>query len=204
MKTFVSLAILVLLMMSGFSSCDFIFGHQERESDAVSYYLALSFQDASGNDLVKGIGLEEWGDPTDIPDEYTQSGYVKRDLYILDIVASKACRDVILSKDKRPQNHSLSMDRFDGYSFLENGFGFDIEDCSDEKVITYKLRCPYVFDDYEKHEFVTYWEIPKIHDGVGYAKCIRVEFEDKVFNPITSNDDGYNRIVIILDGKDNL
>lgn len=49
---------LLALVIINFTSCDLLFGHKEPEF--VVYNLGLSLQDASGNDLVKGIGLEEW------------------------------------------------------------------------------------------------------------------------------------------------
>jgi len=54
-------------------------------------------------------------------------------------------------------------------------------------MLTYKLKCPYVFGDEAVHEIVTYWDIPKTKSGDGsvYAKCNRIEFEGKVITPIT-------------------
>ena len=50
-----------------------------------SYNLLLSFQDTSGNDLVKGIGFD-WWQPEDviITEEEASGGTVKRNLYTLE------------------------------------------------------------------------------------------------------------------------
>jgi hypothetical protein len=106
MKTVVFSGLSALLMMSSVSSCYLVFN---QDPDIVSYPLEISFQDASGNDLVKGISLED------------QPGSVKHDLYVLDIIASQPCQDVIDSWNNRhfvTPIHRLGMDNFNGYWFL--------------------------------------------------------------------------------------
>jgi hypothetical protein len=185
MKTLKILGLLALMMNS--SSCDLLFDHHEPEF--VVYNFGLSFQDASGNDLVKGIGLEEWSAGTSMEDALW--GSVKPDLYVLDIIVSEPCKNwdnEIYNTPARPgfepdvNRPKLGMERYNGDCYLRNSFGLPVNDCPEEKILTYKLKCPYVFGDDAVHEFVTYWDIPrdKINDS---AKCYRIEFEGNEITP---------------------
>ena len=64
-------------------------------------------------------------------------------------------------------------------------FRVPVNDCPEEKTLTYKLKCPYVFGDEAVHEVVTYWNIPKAKSSVNdhYAKCYRIEFEGNEITP---------------------
>jgi len=180
---------LLLLVLMLFSSCRCA----NEEPDSVVYKLGLSFQDASGKDLVKGIELEEWWPPSTSM-EYASSGSVKPDLYVLDIILSEPCENWdndIYNTPARPgyipnvNRPKLSMERFNNDSYLINDFGFWIGSCPEEKILTYKLKIPYVFGDEEIHEFVTYWDIPKTKFSYGqyYAKCYRIVFEGNEIIP---------------------
>jgi len=172
--------LLALIMIISNSSCGLIFSQNENEK-SVAYILGFSFQDASGNDLVKGIELE--------------------DGYSLYITASQECEEVIAEENRRPgfmpDNPRLALERMNGYSFLTTNHSLDLESCPNEKVLTYKLKCYYVFGDYEEHEIVTYWEVPKINNHVAYATCKRIEFESDVLIPISYGTYGF-KIIIIL------
>jgi hypothetical protein len=188
MKTLKISGLLVLVIMN-FTSCDLFFGHHEPEF--FTYNLGLSFQDASGNDLVKGIGLEWWMDSTFIPEEQAQSGIVKYDLYVLDIIISEPCKNWDSKIYNTPGSDvirpGLVMDRYNnGYHYLENDFRLPVKDCPEEKILTYKLKCPYVFGDEAVYEFVTYWDIPKsnyAHTRERFAKCCRIEFGGNEITP---------------------
>jgi len=203
MKKKLYLGLLALLVLGSFSSCDLIF--KDHEPDFAIYKLDLSFRDASGNDLVSGIGLEEWCCPTTIPEEQAQSGTVKQELYELSILASQSCEDELASLPGRYHYISnepgpvLGMNKFEDYHFLTTGYSFPTQYCPNEKVLTYKLKCPYVFGDEAEHEFITYWEIPKIKNNESFAKCTRVEFEGKVYMPV-SPQDAYGYKIIIIAG----
>jgi len=189
MKTFVLSGLLAVIIMSSFISCKKIFGH---EPDTVFYNLDLSFQDVSSNDLVKGIGLLD-------------EGTVQRDLYVLNIIGSQSCEESMASWKNRPGSTTpmLGISRFSGFSFLTSNFSLFAKDCPNEKILTYNLKCPYVFNDEAEHEFVTYWEVPKIDNNNTYAKCIRVEFEGKVFTPVMPQGDYSSKVIIILEGEEN-
>jgi hypothetical protein len=195
MKPLKTAALLTFVIIS-FSSCDYVFGLFYRDSspEFVTYNLALSFQDASGNDLVKGIGLEEWWAGTSI--ENAQRGTVNRDLYVLDIIVSIPCenwdndiynvpaRIGFVPSVNRP---ALIMAREnDGYCYLTNNFHLPVEGCPEEKILTYKLKCPDVFGEEAVYEFVTYWDIPKKEHAYTrdrFAKCYRIEFEGNEIIP---------------------
>lgn len=187
MKKLKILGLLVLLTAT-LTSCDLLFGHHEPEF--VVYNLGLSFQDTSGNDLVKGIGLEWWLDSTFISEGQAQSGIVKYDLYVLDIIISEPCKNwdnkIYNTPGSDVHRPKLGMERYNnGYHYLDNDFGVPVNDCPVEKILTYKLKCPYVFGDEAVHEFVTYWDIPKIKSSSQeyFAKCCRIEYEGKEIIP---------------------
>jgi hypothetical protein len=181
--------------MGSFSACQLFF--HDHEPDFVEYNLFFSFRDVAGNDLLKGIGLENWCCPADIPEKQAHSGSVKSDLYVLSIIASNQCEDVTdswntshgLGKGYRVYN-SLGMSRLNSnsYSYLTTNCRLAVNDCPDEKVLTYKLKYPYVFGDEAVHEFVTYWEIPKIRNMSAYAKCTHIEFESRVITQMIYED----------------
>lgn len=181
--------ILWTLVTMFFSSCNCA----SQEPASVVYNLGLSFQDASGKDLVKGIELEEWW-PTGTSMENTTNGSVKPDLYVLDIILSEPCENWdndIYNAPARPgfipdvNRPTLLMKRFKNDSYLINSFSFWISSCPEEKILTYKLKCPYVFGDEAVHELVTYWDIPDTKSSYNtyFAKCYLIEFEGKAITP---------------------
>lgn len=204
MKTLKISGLLAFVIMN-FTSCDLLFGHHEPEF--VVYKLGLSFQDTSGNDLVKGIGLKWWLDSTFVSEEQAQSGIVKNDLYVLDIIVSEPCKNwdnkIYNTPGSVVNRPELGMVRYNnGYRYLDNDFGVPVSDCPKEKILTYKLKCPYVFGDEAVHEFVTYWDIPKAKVANEYlAKCYRIEFEGNEITPQFSKEkyrSGYYIATIIL------
>jgi hypothetical protein len=182
MKTIKTLALLSLLLIT-VSSCDLPFGG----STTMSFYryeLALNFQNASGDDLVKGIEL---GD--------VLGGTVRSDLYVLDIILYEPCENWdndIYNTPARPgytpdvHRPTLQVKEGDnGYSYLANEFFVPINGCPEEKILTYKLTCPYLFGDEEIHELVTYWNVPEKREWHGvYAKCYLIEYEGKAITPV--------------------
>jgi hypothetical protein len=214
MRTFKFLGILAL-MATGSSSCDLILSFGKLPPATVSYQLDLSFQDASGNDLAKGIGLWEWI-PGDLPQEQATGGAVKPELFVLDIMISEPCstwdnkyynaspRIGFQPDINRPQ---LSMSRYEnGCWYLGAKLSLPDGDCPEQKTLTYQLKCPYLFGDEAVHEFVAYWSITNRRKTNTYAVCDRIEFEDKVIIPKTS--EGSQKYVytsyatIILEGRE--
>lgn len=186
---------LLAIAMINLTSCDSLFGTLPPES--VGYGIALSFQDASGKDLVKGIELEEWTPGSSMQD--AQWGTVKSDLYTLDIGLSKACLDsekgIGFELDNR---HILGMAHGEFY-YLRNDFTLDADDCPEEKTLTYKLKCPYIFGDEAIHEIVTYWNIPKEKNANRHvAECYLIKFDGNEITPTLKDDKLVYAATIVL------
>jgi hypothetical protein len=192
MKTLKFYGLLAIVMVS-LTSCDQLFGTLPPEN--VVYNLGFCFQDKSGNDLIKGIGLEEWSPASTMEDALW--GSVKSDLYVLDIIVSEPCSNWdndIYNAPARPgfepdvNRPGLSMNRRnDGARYLNNSLSIPVNDCPEEKTLTYKLKCPYIFGDNEIHEFVTYWDVPKKSSSSKYteyyATCNRIVFDGEDITP---------------------
>lgn len=192
MKVLKVIAISGLIIMS-FFSCDH---SSEHEPEFIVYNLGLNFQDASDNDLVKGIELEEWAYPNNVAMEDAPWGTVKRDLYVLDIIVAIPCKhwnNETYNTPDRPgvtydvNRPMLGMKMSNNRScYLTNNFRLPVGDCPEEKILTYKLKCPYLFGDEAIHEFVTYWDVPKGKtDNQHFAKCYRIEFEGNEVTPVS-------------------
>ena len=173
----------------------------------VNYCLWLIFQDTSGNDLVKGIEMKAWWPSNASPDENYYGGEVTDSLYTLATTFSEPCDrwGGVIRKGGGllPDENGIGLGkiRYKDYHVAILGFSFPIGQCPEIKNLTYHLKCPYIFGDDEIHEFVTYWEIPRIgsKDQVS-AKCYNMEFDDKVITGITYIDsDKISFIKIILD-----
>ena len=173
------------------------------------HHLILSFQDASGNDLVKGIGFDVWqpGEIYITGVEDDSGGEIKRELYTLEIefedevpnVWKPAPASLIngfpayiltervpvmgLCKGWSDYNHVELNGNYDYLSFGTQSYK-DMDIPFAEK-ITFKLTCPYLFSDNEAHEIVTWWKLYIEETGVQNTICYRVEFGGKEF--ITNN-----------------
>jgi len=195
-KCFSVTVLIALVTMSSFSSCDLLFlplilGIQNGDPDSINYPLDLSFQDASGNDLVSGIKMSEWG-------------YIAPGVCRLSVAVSNSCEDKLSDENLRSMrdNSYLYVSVIDGYSFIQTATWIDPDKCSDEKVLTYSFTCLHVFGDATEHKLVTYWDVPKKQKGITYAKCTRIEFEGKVFTPVDDYTGFGSMAVIILEDKE--
>jgi len=143
----------------------------------------LSFQNVSGNDLVKGMNFS--GYMTD------PGGFVKDELYTLEYVLPHFQSDrMSLLKGK---SFSKIFPELNGnydylYFAINNG---------DEK-ITIKLTCTHVFGDDTVHEIVTWW---KKTERLG-ALCYRIEFGGKEYNKISYIYDDFGTIKDGLGGTE--
>lgn len=194
MKQLKILGILILMTVS-LGSCDLLFDlfdTQPAPSKYVVYNLALGFQDASGNDLVKGIKLDDYAT-------------VNRNSYELYIIASDSCKSWYDGINDKPDpdidRPRLGMYQYNGCCYLTNIFRVPINDCPQEEILTYKLKCLDVFGDEEVHEMVTYWDIPKVKgDNDHIAKCFLVKFDGTEITPIPTDktESAYYAVTIIL------
>ena len=170
--------------------CSSCLDELDHEPKFVNYDFYFSFQNISGNDLVKGIELDAWW-PENVPVEELNTGRVKDSIFTLDIIVSDPCDN---RDNNRPELYYFKRDN--GYYNLSSIYRIPKNDCPIIKKLTYKLQCPYLFGDDEIHEFVTYWDIKDKRNKDLWAKCYRIEFEDRVIKEITLNGD---QATIILD-----
>ena len=199
-----SLSFFGLVLCVAFLSCQ----EKEAPNDYPFYdhILYISFQDASGNDLVKGIEFD-WFQPEGAIITEEAGGTVKPDLFTLEYVFPDGRQNpwkpepksgVILEK----REPVLGYGRGFGINWKESSemsnydyFGFEIHstrrqwDASNEKdivlscpVITIRLSCPYLFGNDAVHDIVTYWEPV---DPIA-TKCYRVEFAGKEYIPVSN------------------
>lgn len=175
--------IVVLLVLSsiGLESCDWLFGHEDPEYDSVIYNLTLGLRDASGKDLVEGIGLID-----------SQWENVDPDLYELEVLRSDFPIEIL------PR---LRMERYDGDCYFSIGFSWTVDDDKDEEQLTYRLKCPYVFGDDAVYELITHWNIPKekTNSHEYFAHCVRIKFEGNEIIPDKCDDGnrGYRAVLIV-------
>ena len=136
-------------------------------------HLLLRLLDSSGNDLIKGIGLEYWHRMDSIPEEDAVIGSVSRELYSLEDIyhpdpfmnwfAQKKTRspsDGIFDIGiERLSKNDFNFLLFTFYSFaICNDIRFEGSYPPADKIVS-KLKCPYIFGDDAEHEITTYWRI---------------------------------------------
>ena len=201
---------LLFLSVICLSSCNRLFGHKDPVYYYTVYDLAVSFQDASGGDLVKDIGLKEV--QSGVPAGATKEEDIASDQYQLDIIVGIPCWN--WSNDtystfsepttapfdvKRPK---LELYNHDNRYYLYNHFKLPVDDCPEENKLTYKLKCPHVFGDGEVHDWVTYWDVPAERLTTdARAKCLRIEFDGEEIIPEECVDEWGNtiyRVVVVV------
>ena len=185
MKT-LKFTVLILTMLT-LNGCNKDEGSSKGEIGNYQHMLWLSFQDASGNDLIEGsefISTKDVKLHDTIPPEYYTLEYVyekgipnpwKPDhnpnaiynvryprLYLAEMIP------------QLPLNHNYNYLWFDAKSVYPDYFA--------EKII-FRLACPYIFGDNEAHDIVTWWERYKYANGDSsiYGVCYRIEYDDKEF-----------------------
>ena len=199
MKTLKILGLLASVMMN-FSSCELLFFHKCDDGPGiqVDYKLGLCFQDASGNNLVEGIGLEHWI-PSNVPVENATGGGVIPGLYTLDILVSEPSSDIELKflPDRRNLTRYYLRDNW----YLTNDLFLSPDYWKEKQKIIFRLKCPYVFGDEKVREVATYWNVTKTtKPWVKFnTECYRIEFEGKEYE-VTNR--GYYTATIVLSDDD--
>lgn len=172
------------------------------------HYLCISFQDASGNDLVKGIGFDDsyvlsgMGYP-DGYDEENTAGIVKPELYTMGVIFGRECEDGRAPMYKTPdaiydrQSPVLGLVVADGKYYLNlRQFSVKSKKCLVfERTISFKLTCPYVFGDDKEREIVTFWET----NNVKSISCYRIKLGNQEITDIIHEFNGLHKATIILD-----
>lgn len=164
---------LLILLTIFLSSCNWF--HREPPI-CQSYHIALRFQDASGENIADGAAGEELTAGTSL--NGTDEGDVNPDSYSLDIVLQNYVNgEAATGPDDRHVQYSSSLKRmkFKEFGTCLTGYIALKPKNNNVRKVTYKLKCPAIFGDKERHEIVTYWDLS---DKI-YAKCYCIEFEGK-------------------------
>ena len=189
--------------------------------DGYDHNMYLSFQDSSGNDLVKGIGFyardSEIGEYVTGKEE-DESGWVNNDLFYLEYVYPDEIqniwksergsvydypKEIYLVKGKKVAETYPEFGNYDRLFFTtgspkmyHTSSGKFIEVPFAEKII-FRFTCPYVFGDNKAHDIVTWWK-PHDNKNASRALCYQIEFEGKEYTPITYNSSAISFATIIL------
>ena len=154
------------------------------------YTLDLSFQDAQGNDLVRGIG----------EDEDAEGFIVKKSEYTLEVVHNGWKTDTANSRIgliKESDDYRMRFAMSDWKS----------DASKDSVVTTLRLRCPYILgepnqyyqfspDGAPRHRFVTYWR--PIKSKSWEYLCYRIEFDGKEITAISYKPDTKVSVATII------
>ena len=190
--------------------------------------LLLSFQNASGNDLVKGIGF--WVDGSNgitITGRKNDAwGRVKEKLYTMSIYEDSyddyySCPLGLRKGKPFLKKYPELNGNYDYLYFQAISMNINEEHLFNEKA-TFQLSCPYIFGDNEVHNIVTWWKPEKIADAWLEHRfyelapsCYRIEIDGKEITEITYVYDApyiqsgsvygqagpYSVATIILEGK---
>ena len=153
------------------------------------YFLYLRILDASGNNIAKGIDCYVWDSETGKDSEVVSNdggGEVKPDLYTMEVVFPEPCMDPYnpalvpgaISFDVT--GPTLAVHKFDNdyYLFLDTSTNRQEEDaCPPAEMLTFKLKCPYMFGDDAVHDIVTYWKEGNV--PTNSRVCYRVVLDGK-------------------------
>lgn len=164
---------------------------EKNDNPFYQYILRINVQDASGNDLVKGIGWDWWQSDV-VPEEEATAGGVNRELYSLEVIYPEPCMDTYLlhysaggiMDDLFPTLGIFKKD--DNYYLVFDEFSYNGGGCPAAEKLTFKLTCPYIFGDKEVHEIVTYWKPDPKWDGIKLLRffCTHIEVDGKAFTQI--------------------
>ena len=180
------------------TSCDNLDGDVDKvnyDHWAFDHRVFFSFQDSSGNDLVKGLEYDWWRSDL-YPDEPEQV-VVNSDLYTLDISFSDPYMDpgyypycpkfidglALGIRYEVMHMPEMIIRKVDGYQYISfaavrsgNYDGIDIP-----REIIFKLTCPHIFGDDNPREIITTWIDTRHTIYSGELFCEYVEFDGKKY-----------------------
>jgi len=171
------------------TSCDFIL-YGKGMGNQMQYHISFVFQDAAGNNLAEGIGVEDMY--PDMPKEQVTDGKVVG--YKLDIIlsdpgdfntkqypfydeASGKVYDPPILKYKHTEDNNI---------YIENNFCFYTGVVKPQEKLIYEITCPHIFGDDKVHVITTYWtgEQGETIFSSFFPVCYKVEFEGKIITDI--------------------
>jgi len=151
------------------------------------YFLYLSIQDASGNNIAKGIDCYVWDSEAGKMSEVISNdgGVVKPDLYTLEIVFPDPCMDVyhpqslpgVVSYDEYVPVLAVHPIDDDYFLYLRTSSNINKNCPNPAEMLVFKLKCPYMFGDDAVHEIVTYWK--EGNKPTNSRLCYRVALDGK-------------------------
>jgi hypothetical protein len=132
---------------------------------ANQHVLFIGVLDMVGNDLVKGIAV---GDDTDGAAHWGPK--IKSDMYTFEIIYPDLCMDI--------GKHPVQVEETDILNYLVFDVGASTNNgCPDAGILTYKLKCLYIFGDDVVHELVTYWK--EGNEPTKSRLCYRIVLDGK-------------------------
>lgn len=137
------------------------------------YSVLLDIRDASNREILKEI-------PTVNNESYHENGWigeVEHSLYDLKVV-SKLCHK--FKGDFIERKSTSWVIKTTNYNYLKLSTT-TTGSCPSVNEITFKLRCPYIFGDYDEHVITTYWE-PIDNKKYKEEVCSRFELDGKEFS----------------------
>lgn len=191
MKRFSTISILVIASFILSSCGDYILGGKVKLGDQMQYSMSFVFRDAEGNDLSKGIGVDDAY--PNLSKEQITFGEVLD--YKLDIILSdpgelfnnklyNINNPGALEMDYNPPKliYNYTEDKI----FLGNNFILYTGIVNPQDKLTYELTCPHIFGDNEKHVITTYWktDLGEKFNTTYFPECYKVEFDGKVITDI--------------------
>ena len=171
---------------------------------ALNYHqeLLISFQDESGNDLVKGIEflVNEWLDTLFVGDINVR-GVVRSELYTLNYIYDDVFVRYNFVDDfeveypmlyrpmglRKGEPFSKIYPELNGnydYLFFQafSAEGNPYKECPFNEKVTFRLTCPYIFGDDAPHDIDTWWR--RSEEDKEFPLCYRIKFGDKEFTEI--------------------
>lgn len=191
----ISILVFVVVSLTGCDKFVALF-HRDSEPETHGYYLALIFENSSGENLAESIELSNCD--YDLNGQI-QWGMIDSDLYTLEIFPKNYIDgEEFEGPDLYPAVYVKEMEvkRFEtGLSFII--YFYRSKKDNNVRKLTYKLKCPHIFGDEETHELVSYWNLTDDK----YAKCYLIEFNGQEITPKALDDQKYFLGVIKQDSE---
>jgi len=177
MKAFKLIALFVMAITV--SGCNLFFGH-----DPIGFGLKLSFQDASGKNLVEGIEYIV------VDSMHPSGGAVKPELYTLRLFedGKKLYPRGVQGEDFSAIKYLRYTEHL-RYPLVSHYLCLDYGGTESQKTFTAFLSCPYIFGDSIEHEITAYCK----RKGINYV-CNRLAFDGEEVDMVSST-----IAVIVLD-----
>lgn len=193
MKRFSTIFILAIASFMLSSCGDYILAGKGmiKLGDQMQYSMSFVFRDAEGNDLSKGIGVEDAY--PNLSKEQITFGEVLD--YKLDIILSDPGElfNNKLYNVNDPEAVELAYNPpiliyqyTEDNIYLGNNFLLYTGIVNPQDKLTYEITCPHIFGDNEIHVITTYWkkDLGEKISTTYFPECYKVEFDGKEITDI--------------------